>query len=119
MSDIEMTRGDTRIWKIAVTDPDTGAVVDLTGRTLAFMAKRQPADADGAATISKAIGAGIVVTNAAQGLAELTLLPQDTNTLPNRDLWLYWDLQMIAGGDVFTLNSGRLKVTSEIRRGAP
>lgn len=115
---LEMYRGDTKVFDIAVTDPDTGGVVDLTGKTLAFMAKRSRTDADGSAVISKTTGAGIANTNAIGGLAALTIDPADTSALAETTQ-LEYDLQLTNGGQVFTVASDYLLVRADVRRGGP
>lgn len=86
MADIEheMHRGNARTFTITVVD-DTGATVDLTGRTLRWAAKRSYSDA--AATISKATGGGGITpaspqSGATKGVATIALTRTDTSGLP-------------------------------------
>ena len=117
MNDLEMTRGDTQAYDIAVTDPATGNPIDLNGKTLAFMAKRSVSDANANAVISKGIGTGITVTNAVGGLATLTIDLVDTSALVETTQLAY-DLQLNNGGQVFTIANGYLLVRADTNRGA-
>ena len=59
---LEVFRGTTARWKVAVTDED-GAPVDLTGATIYFTVRKRPSlsgdDTD--AVLQKAVGDGIDV----------------------------------------------------------
>ena len=115
MSDIEMTRGDTQVYDIAVVDPVTGNPINLTGMTLAFMAKRSRSDSDASAVISKTLGSGIAITNVAAGLGTLTIDPADTASVVET-MQLEWDLQLVNAGQVFTLDSGYLLIRADVKR---
>jgi len=105
---LTMYRGDTR--RFTLTIKRNGAAEDLTGLTgtgLSFTTK-------GAAVISKTIGSGIVLTDAAAGIATLTLLPADTSALTN-GATLSFDVQLITlGGDVETIATGILQVLKDV-----
>jgi hypothetical protein len=111
---LEITRGDDETIAIAVTDQDTGAVVDLTGSTLRWMVKSLPGDADAAALLSKTNGAGITLTNASQGLATIAVAATDTAALAAGMYW--WELQGRLAGLISTLASGRIKLRADLVR---
>ena len=117
MADFTMKRGDTLPINHTVTDG--GAAVNLTGKSLRFMAKRSVADADSAAVITKTIGSGITVTNPTGGLAQTLISPADTTGLPAIAQLLQWDLQMVDGSNVYTLESGTLLVSPDVSVTSP
>lgn len=105
-ANFEMFSGNTRVLKVNVLDQDE-AVVDLTGATAEFIfAKR----AGHEAIFSKTVGSGIVITDAANGLLEVTLAPADTETLSGA---YYHELEVTdAGGRKTTVLFG----TATVRR---
>lgn len=76
-SNFEMFSGNTRVLKVAVLDQDE-VKVDLTGATATFVLMPAPGQV---ATLTKTVGSGIVITDALNGLLEITLLPADTDPL--------------------------------------
>jgi hypothetical protein len=74
--DIEIVQGDDRTASITVTNPSTGAAVNLAGKRLTFTAKVHPSGA--AAFVKTSPSGGITITNAAGGLASMSILSADT-----------------------------------------
>lgn len=107
---LTMYRGNTAKWDATITLG--GAPVDLAGVTGIWFTARKSLDS--APFISKAIGTGVTVTNAAGGLARITLSPADTASLPSRQVPLEYDLEYESGGEVHTLARGRLIVEPDI-----
>lgn len=110
-----MTRGDDVT--LDVTAVDQGQPVDLTGCDLWWTAKLRKLDADAEAVMQKTNepGGGITVTDQLGGIAEVAILPADTEDLASIALW--WDLQVRDGDDkIRTLASGRLVVNSDVTR---
>jgi hypothetical protein len=112
MSALTMKRGDTPVWRFTVVDAD-GAAVNLTGYSARFTVKRNVNHDDTDAFLTKTIGSGITVTNAAGGLLEVRLAAADTEDLV-RDTTLVWDLQIAAGANVYTVDSGTLAVALDV-----
>lgn len=110
--DLSMRRGDTL--RIDHTVTQGGAALNLTGKTLRFTAKRSHADGDAAAVFTKMIGSGITVTNAVGGLASTTISPADTSGLPALAQLLVWDLQLVDGSNVYTVETGTLLVSPDV-----
>lgn len=107
--------GDTVLFDLAITRD--GLPVDLTGATLWFTAKRSPADVDADAVFQKSTGSGISVSDAAGGLARVTVAPTDTSTLSNTDQTLECDVQLKeADGTVTTVARGQLILIPQITR---
>ncbi len=104
--DIELFRGDTKVIELAVTA--NGAALDLTGKSLRFTVKASHSEKT--ALIAKSEADGIVVTYAAGGLAELTLLPEDTRSLANQVHTLVYDVRLVDGSNVYTVLDGMLYV---------
>ena len=76
MIDLTITRGDERTLSVAVLNPN-GTPANLTGKRVLWAAKRHPSET---AVVSKSSTAGgITVTDAANGLATVTILPADTS----------------------------------------
>jgi hypothetical protein len=94
MTRLSITRGDTRVFTITLTDADEEAL-DLTGMSVTFTAKRTRFDSDEDAVIAKSIGSGIVVDEPTSGVALMTLDPEDTEALPARTHRLYYDVQVV------------------------
>lgn len=113
MPDFQITKGDTPTFNVAVTQG--GSVFSLVGCSMWFTAKYAYRDLDAAAVFQKTIGAGITVTNAALGLATVTLAAIDTSPLAAVKVLLVWDLQVrTAGGKTYTVSSGNLIVFPDV-----
>jgi hypothetical protein len=114
MSVLNIRRGDTATFTIALTDSE-GAPLDLTGLELTFTAKSRLHDADEDALVVKTVGEGIEVDeDPTTGIATLTILPEDT--LDFVDAYrLVWDLQVDNGaGEIRTPLTGRLVVSADV-----
>lgn len=111
---LEMRRGDTPIWELAVTED--GAAFNLTGATLYFTAKLALDDAD-PGVFQLTNSAGITITDAAAGEAEIQPRRADTNALTS-DVTLFWDVQVsIAGSsETFTVLNGTLVIRRDVTR---
>ena len=72
-----MFSGNTRVLRVTVLDQDE-VVVDITGATAEFIMAKRPGKS---AVVTKTVGSGIVITDATNGLLEITLEPADTETL--------------------------------------
>jgi cyanophycinase-like exopeptidase len=110
-------RGDTIPLSIAVTRE--GTAVDLTGAALRFVAKRRLKDADVDALITKTIGAGITVTDAAAGAAVIMIDPADTDGFL-KGMTLQCEVQMVeSDGTITTVAQGTLEVKIDAVRTVP
>ena len=71
--------GTSKAFPLTLTQDDGATPLNLTGYTsIVFDAKRGIVDSDGAAAITKGVGTGIVVANAATGQITLSLVPLDS-----------------------------------------
>ena len=115
MGDLTVKRGDTITLAVAAKKAD-GTVQSLTGKSLMFTAKDRIGDAD-PGVLQKSIGAGIVVDDAANGLATVTILPADTSGFTGPRT-LLWDIQMTdnATSAKKTLDEGKLYVKPDVTR---
>ncbi len=112
--DLELIRGDSQIFTITVRDSN-GVVVNLTGAYLWFRAKRKMSDVDEDAVITKTTGAGIVVTNAAGGIATISISTANTDGLMPGSY--RYDVQVKdAANEVNTVLRGRLRVLADVNR---
>ena len=110
---ISMTRGDTFTFNLAVTQ--SGAAYNLTGASIRMTAKWNYTDADNAAVFSRTIGSGITVTNAAGGLATVSIAPSNTSSLPATTTNLYYDIQVTdSGANIYTVAYGVLTVNPDV-----
>jgi hypothetical protein len=115
MTYIAAIRGDREEYDITLVDEE-GQPLDLTDLALTFTAKRRLTDTDANAVIIKTDGDGITVDSPEDGIAILTLTPEDTEDLL-RERTLYWDVQTDDGaGDVQTPLSGRLVISADVTR---
>lgn len=116
---LSMTRGNTKRWRATVTQD--GVALDLTGKALYFMAKLSISDLDAAAILNKSTveppGGITVIAPAANGIAEILILPADTVALPNALTVLVWSLELVDGTNVYTLADGALDVRADVRIG--
>lgn len=116
---IEFPRGDTVRLPVVVTRPAGGAVVDLSGCSLRFTAKRKRKDADADALLVKTIGSGILISDAPAGLAVILIDPADTNAY-TKQIALQCDLQLVEPDDtITTVADGTLTVTLDVTRTVP
>lgn len=113
--DLEINRGDDEKLDIAFKNP-AGGVLDVTGHQgIWFTAKHSSLDLDADAVIQKTVGTGIVVTNAPQGLATVSI--DDTDTVDVEPTTLVWDAQIKdAAGEIRTAASGTLKIRADVTR---
>ena len=103
-TNLTMHAGDTKTIDIAFTDGGTPVII--TGASIAFAVAWRPG---GPAILTKTVGAGIVITNAAGGLARVTLSPADTATL--RGGYYYYEAECVeAGGTEWTGAYGTLTI---------
>jgi hypothetical protein len=115
---LDMYRGDDESFDVAVVDKN-GVVVNLTGASLRFTVKRDAADLDVDAVITKTTGSGITVTNAAGGIARIDIAATDTSAMIRGTL-LVWDLQVRdSNSKTRTLASGTLRIIVDVSRTTP
>ena len=118
---LEMRRGDTPIWDLAVLDDD-GLPFNLTGWTIRMTAKRSIDDPDAQAVFQLSTSDGtITITNAPGGLAEMQPLRTSTSTL-TVDTNCVWDVQIARNGspdETFTVENGVLSIARDVTRTAP
>lgn len=111
MSDLTLQHGTRRILDVAVTD-DEGAAVDITDSAFYFTVKADWLAADSAALMSLTVGDGIEVTDAAGGLAEITVREADWAAIDNEPTRLIYGLTERDSSDrVWRLDTGTLLVT--------
>ena len=109
-----MHRGDTFQFTLTVTQ--NNAAFNLTSATIRMTAKWRydDADVDAVFTVSTSTS-GIVITNAAGGLATVTLVPSKTSSLPANRVDLYYDIQVTdASNNVYTVTDGTLIVLPDV-----
>lgn len=114
---LEILRGDDEVLDLAFKQADGTTPLNITGALgIWFTAKRSSLDDDVDALIAKILTAGqIVITNAAGGLATVTINAADTAAI--EPTTLVWDAQIKdAGSNIRTAASGTLKVVGDVTR---
>lgn len=111
-------QGDDEVLDITVQKPD-GTPQDLTGCKLWFYVKASIKDTDADALIKKTTlpGEGITVTDAVNGIAEISIANADTSGFADINLGreLPWGLQALDGSDkITTLANGVITVTKDL-----
>lgn len=121
MLDMQLTWGKAKTFRLTVRDA-SGALVDLSGKTLRFSIKETRNTA--AALVTKTSGAGIThdvdQPGVGKGLASLRLLPADTNVVAafksNTVQTYTCELELIQiGGEPEILDTGFFTVTPAVR----
>jgi hypothetical protein len=109
--------GDTTPVYVTILDETTGSVMNLLGVTARWAASPGiPRRFSPTAVITKETGAGIEITNAAQGILRIDLDPADTQDLAGD---FYHELQITdSSGGVSTPLSGLLTITRQLVRPA-
>lgn len=111
---LRMVRGDDYEFDVFVTDSASGDAEDLTGTELWFTAKRTYYEADGVAPITKEIGDGITVLDAAGGQARVLIEAADTEDFTQREV-LRFDVQWRDSNALLhTIQSGDLIVEMDV-----
>ncbi len=109
--DLECTRGDTCSWMITFLIQDVPT--DLTGADMWMTGRRGPG---GTLIFQRTIGSGVTidpdqVTN--PGKAIIKLAPTSTSGLAAEPVTLFYDIQVLIDGDIFTISKGKLLVTPD------
>ena len=106
--DIEITRGDSPVIPIRVTNKATGAAVDVTGGAFVLTVDPSEEPADASANVFALTG---TVVNGPNG--DVTFQPTTTQTdvTPSE---LYYDVQMTLGGSKRTILKGKFTVSQDI-----
>ena len=108
MPDLEMYRGNDRVFSLDITRG--GYPINLTLATLRFLARKSVTDPDVDAVITKVTGAGIVTTDASNGMVDLEIASADTIGL-YAPTALVFDIELTEGnGDISTPVQGVLLV---------
>lgn len=109
---LRTARGDTRPWRFEVTQD--GAPQSLVGATVRFSVRERMEDA--APLITRTVGSGITVEDAAAGIVEVRLAEADTATFVEPRT-LYWDLEVVdSEGNRATVADGLLYVRPDVSR---
>lgn len=109
-------RGDTPSFTLTFTR--AGTAFDIGGASVWFTAKRKVTDADADAVFQKTIGDGVTLTAlGAGGIATATLAEADTESLPDHEVALEVDVQLLeADGTKTTTSRGVLRVRPDVSR---
>ena len=89
-----MHSGDTRVLELTITD-EADAVVNLTGAAITWaLSKRNASEVlpKGTAILTKTVGSGITITDAANGRADVAIDPADTADLKGE---YYHEVQLV------------------------
>lgn len=115
---ITLQKGDTEFIELSLTNPD-GTPLNLAGiAQIYFTVKRRLSDPDSAAILSKSLGSGIAITDAAAGSALIIIAGADTrNLLRNTlDRDLQCDVIVVDTiGQEFQVARDTLRIESRVR----
>lgn len=82
-----LNKGQTaKIESVVFTD-DGLTTANLTSASIQFMVKKNPADPDSQAVLTKSVGSGVVITNPTAGICQTTITASDTNNLSYLSLY--------------------------------
>jgi len=102
-------RGDREVYKFTVTEG--GVAKDLTGATITCQGRE---DFDSATTLFDfSIIDGVDGSNFSTGLVVVVLPSVTTEILPDESRY---DIQVVIGGEKFTIAKGKLLVTRDVTR---
>jgi hypothetical protein len=105
---ISIYAGDTNTLRFSAVDA-LGAALNLTGLTIEWGLSRP---AKTVRLLTKTVGAGLTVTNAAGGLFEARLLPADTAGMDGE---YYQEVQITdVDGNVSTIYAGAVRITKTL-----
>jgi hypothetical protein len=113
VSEIRHRRGDDLTLDVALVNDD-GTPADITGFGFTFTVKRSITDLDLDAVWQGSLGSGVAIVDAVAGTALVSAPANATAAWPIGTL--LWDLQVIAGGEVHTIDSGKLIVLADVTR---
>ncbi len=107
-----MTRLRTASWALTITQVDGVTPIDLANKVLWFFAKEHLNDQDSKAAVRKnSPSGGITVTDHTNGLAILTINPQDTvNLILKTAVSLICEVVLVDGTNRYQLDAGTLTV---------
>ncbi|MCC2672245.1 MAG: hypothetical protein K0Q72_4717 [Armatimonadetes bacterium] len=118
---LKMTRGDELQLDVTVTKTAAGltSAQSLAEGTVWITAKRQLGDAAPVFQLNSAGLGGVAVQDAAAGTARVTVPPEATEALPDRETVLYVDLVWVDGdGMPHTFQKGKLAVYPDVTVGS-
>jgi hypothetical protein len=107
-TEITMTAGDDKSIVVYVTDPATGAAVDITSAAVSWKVTKSLRST---AVISKATsGSGIAITSGSGGIFTITLAPSNTSTLTPGDYYHEAQITFSGTGLVATVLKGIMTI---------
>lgn len=109
---IKMVRRDTFVFDSVALNSD-GTFFDLTGYTLTMTCKWNPRDASNIFQLTSP-SSGISITSAVDGEFTVTISSASTSSLPNRTLYLPFDISATNGSVTKTLTRGTLTIVPDI-----
>ncbi len=112
-TDLSIVRGDSA--SLLVTVGSLGSSGLNAFSDARFTAKRDVADGDALAVISKRLASGIAITTvgdgSTNGVLTVSLAPADTQALPPYPVVLSYDVRLYdSGGDAYTVAQGALTI---------
>ena len=111
---IKIYRGDNRTLKVSVMDGDD-APVSLAGGTAKFSVKKRLSNDQAKIDKSSGVGSEILITDPANGVYEIYLIPSDTQDL-EEGVYEYDSEITTVTGKVYTVVRGKFVIQGEITR---
>jgi hypothetical protein len=119
MTDLSITRGDSRTFRLTSVDFDGSPTDFTTYNRVWFTVKRALTDADSAAIVAKTLLNGITILSTDHSKLDVVIEPGDTSilTIVGAQLVLFYDLQtQDSFGNINTPQSGSFTITADITR---
>lgn len=112
--DLEMFRGDDRVFRVAAKDSNGTAIPVTDATEIYFSVKKKTSDTSYILQKSKT-GGGIVINDGPNGIIDVTILHADTNSIVAKTYRYDVELED-AANKIHTLAIGQLYVKPEITR---
>jgi hypothetical protein len=118
MTEMQVIRGDFKVFEITITDEITGLPFDLTDADVIVTVRDRPDEPDGspAALFVKTDGDGIAIQDQITdtGIALVSIYPEDTVDLPNQHTAYDFDVKVVRNTFATTPIRGSFRVTPTI-----
>lgn len=116
MADFTMYVGDTKVLKVTVLDED-GNAVNITGVDIRWWMAKNVKKLDADVLIKKSTTDGISITDGPNGKFEVTIEPEDTETLKAGSY--YHEAEVDDAGVISTVMTGKATLTPTLVKPEP
>jgi hypothetical protein len=110
-NDLTMNSGDTKIISVVVRNSN-GSLQDISNAAIKWQLARY---VNSIALVTKSISSGIMITDAANGVFQITISPLDTDGLGGKEYYHEAEIKL-ADGTVSTIISGTVTMVKTLIR---